>query len=198
MVFAAYDGRSEKKGEQEGSNRLPHATLGLEWRFHFRPKPFPQHQRHRGEPLIAGCYCGIFANALGQWEAGFRRNRLSHTAMDLPALPSLDRPQQRAVRNEQPHQEAASSWLGSSPLPQSVARGRLFDGSRPPIAPASPRSKPQEAPPPIPSRSALWFRRGLRLGAFRATLSPGFAVVHLDCAMTLEGCPTRPHAQKNP
>src|SRR5215469_4852466 len=132
----------------------------------------------------------------GSVRGGLRRNRLSRTAMNLPSLPSLDRRQQQAVRNEQPHQEAASSWLGSSPLPQSVALGRLFVGSRPPIAPASPRSNPQEALPPIPSRSALWFRRGPRLGPFRGTLLPGFAAVHLDCAITLEGRPTRPHARK--
>ena len=40
--------------------------------------------------------------------------------------------------------------------------------------------KPQEAPPPIPFRSALWFRRGLRLRAFTAKLPYCLAAAYLD------------------
>jgi len=155
-----------------GPTVWPYTQLGRGGRFQFRLKPFPQHLNVLEGRLIAGCYRGILPMLAGSVRGGLRGNRLSRTAMNLPSLPSLDRRQQQAVRNEQPHQEAASSWLESSPLPQSVALGRLFDGSRPPIAPASPRSKPQEALPPIPSRSPLWFAVVFGSGPFERHYHP--------------------------
>jgi hypothetical protein len=101
---------------------------------------------------------------------------------NLQLLPSRDRHQPQADRSEQPRREAAPSWPGWSPLPRPVGLARLsFDNSLPAGATYL-RPKPSEAPPPIPFRFALWFRRGLRLRAFKVTLSFCYAAVHLDLA----------------
>jgi hypothetical protein len=101
---------------------------------------------------------------------------------NLPLLPPRDRHQPQADRSGQPLREAVLSWRRLSPLPRSVGLGQLSAGNRPPVAAGSLHPKPQEAPHPIPSRSALWLRRGLRLWAFTRTLSYRFAAAHLVLA----------------
>src|SRR5262249_61480757 len=63
---------------------------------------------------------------------------------------------------------------GSSPLPRFVGLGRPSVDNMSPIA-VYLRPRPEEVPPPIPSRFALWFRRGLGPRALTVTLSYGFA-----------------------
>jgi len=67
-------------------------------------------------------------------------------------------------RSEQPRRETVPSCPGLSPLPRSVGLGRLCVDNNLLVAAVSLRPKPQEVPPPIPSRSALCFRSGPRLG----------------------------------
>src|SRR5215471_19787009 len=70
-----------------------------------------------------------------------------------------DRHQPHARRGEQPRREAVPSRPGSSPLPGFVGLGRPSVDNMSPIA-VYLRPRPEEVPPPIPSRFALWFRRG--------------------------------------
>ena len=85
-----------------------------------------------------------------------------------------DRHQPHARRGEQPRREAVPSRPGSSPLPGFVGLGRPSVDNMSPIA-VYLRPRPEEVPPPIPSRFALWFRRGLGPRALTVTLSYGFA-----------------------
>ena len=70
-------------------------------------------------------------------------------------------------------------------LPLPVERERLSGDNRLPGEMVSLRSEPEEVPPPIPFRLALWFRRGRRLRALAVTLSYDFLAVHLDLVSTV-------------
>ena len=72
------------------------------------------------------------------------------------------------------------SWPGLSPLPRPVGLERLSVDNSLPVGAVFLRPEPSEAPPPIPFRFALWFRRGLRLRAFTVTLYTALLAVHLD------------------
>ena len=122
--------------------------------------PFAPRPRHRNRPRLR-----TLARRLGR----------SRRSTNLPLLAPRDRHQPQADRSEQPHPEAVTLPPGLSPLPRSGAPGPLSVDSRSPVAAVSLRPKPEEAPPPIPFRFALWFRRGLRLRAFTVTVSHCFA-----------------------
>ena len=92
-------------------------------------------------------------------------------------------------RSEQPRRETVPSCPGLSPLPRSVGLGRLCVDNNLLVAAVSLRPKPQEVPPPIPSRSALCFAVVLGSG-FALILSYWLATVHLHLGVK-RGVPVR-------
>jgi hypothetical protein len=112
--------------------------------------------------------------ALGGYETVSVRVELTASLL----LPPRDRPWQQAHRSDQRHRAAVPSQPGLSLLPRPAGLERLAADNSPRGAVVSLRPKPQEAPPPIPSQFALWFRRGVWLGADVATLSYTFVPVN--------------------